>query len=129
MPMYRLVDLPPDLRCVHLNRLRKGERKWEPEKAVLDDPQALRYSTGGLFPVVWWGDLRVAPDRSLLAGIYPGYLLEADGRVSPKGHVFFYRSTDEGRTWRVQGRIMYRPDLAADPRGEERHGFTEPRST
>lgn len=126
MPVYRLADLPADLRAVHLKRLPKGQEKWIAEQAVLDDPQALRYTTGGLFPVVWWGDVRVAGDQSLIAGIYPGYLIGEDGKVDPKGHVFFYRSIDNGHTWHVQGRIMYQPDLAADPRGRERHGWTEP---
>jgi hypothetical protein len=125
-PMYRLTDLPPELRVVHLKRLAKGAKEWSAEQARLDDPRALRYSTGGVFPIVWWGDLRVAPDGSILAGIYPGYRLRDDGTMDPKGNVFFYRSADAGRSWQVQGRILYSPDLAADPKGDARDGFTEP---
>lgn len=125
-PLYRLGDLPPELRVVHIKRFPKGGTSWVAEQARLDDPQALRYSTGGVFPMVWWGDLHVAPDGSILAGIYPGYRLRDDGTADPKDNVFFYRSADAGRSWQVQGRILYQPDLAADPKGNERDGFTEP---
>ncbi len=126
LDVYRLEDLPEDLRTVHQVRQAKGTDRWKAELADLVDPQALRYTISGLFPVVWWGDVRVAPDRSLLAEIYPAYLLRGDGTVDPKGGVFFYRSTDNGHTWTVQGRIPYQPDLTADPKGNERGGFTEP---
>lgn len=124
--LYRLTELPPELRVVCLNRLAKGAKSWAPEQAALDDPQALRYSTQGLFPIVWWGDVRVAADGSVIAGIYPGYRLRDDGSVDPKGGVFFYRSTDNGHSWRIQGRIPYQPDLTADPPAHRRGGYTEP---
>jgi hypothetical protein len=124
--LYRLSELPPEVQGVCLSRLAKGQTQAVSERAVLDDPQALRYSLHELFPIVWWGDLHVARDGSIVAGIYPGYRLRDDGSVDPKGGVFFYRSTDAGRSWKIQGRIPYQPDLAADPRGGERMGFTEP---
>jgi len=124
--LYRLSELPPEVQGVCLSRIANGQTKAVPERAVLDDPQALRYSLQGLFPIVWWGDLRVARDGSVVAGIYPGFLLREDDTVDPKCGVFFYHSIDAGRSWTIQGRIPYQPDLAADPRGAERMGFTEP---
>ena len=124
--LYKLSELPPEVQGVCLSRIAKGQTRAIPERAILNDPQALRYSLYELFPIVWWGDLRVARDGSILAGIYPGYRLRDDGSVDPKGGVFFYRSTDAGRSWKTQGRIPYQPDLRADPRGDERMGFTEP---
>ncbi len=124
--LYRLSELPPEVQGVCLSRIAKGQTKAVSERAILDDPQALRYSLQDLFPIVWWGDLRVARDGSIIAGIYPGYRLRDDGSVDPKGGVFFYRSTDAGRSWKIQGRIPYQPDLVADPRGGERMGYTEP---
>jgi len=121
--LYRLRDLPAPLNRVWLSRRKKGAREWVEEHSRIDDPLALRYSLRGLFPIVWWGDLRVAPDGSLLAGVYPGYL---EGQDRFPCNVFFYRSQDFGRTWRVQGRILYQPDLEADPQGASRDGFTEP---
>lgn len=121
--LYRVRELPEALRAVYLARLRRGSGAWQEERAAMFDEEALRYSLEGLFPIVWWGDMRVARDKSLLTGIYPGLL---DGDAAHKWGVFFYRSTDEGRSWRIQGRIRYQPDLEADPQAEGRDGFSEP---
>jgi len=124
---YKLSDLPRMLQGVYLNRLVKGEITRTAEHVTLEDPQAVRYTDSGLFPVVWWGDMRIAADGSVIAGIYPGFYLNEKGKVDPSG-IFFYRSTDEGHTWKIQGRIPYEPDLVADPKGDKRLalGFTEP---
>lgn len=124
--MYRLAELPARLKTIRLKRFPKGSDTAKTEHAALDDPIALRYSIYDLFPIVWWGDMHVLSDGSVLAGIYPGYRLLDDGKADPKGNVFFYRSTDNGRSWKVQGRIPYQPDLEADPKGNERGGYTEP---
>jgi hypothetical protein len=124
--MYRPSDLPRKLRTIRISRLPKGSDERKIEHAWVDDPQALRYSIRDVFPIIWWGDLRLAPDGSILAGIYPGSLLCEDGSLDPKRHVFFYRSTDFGRTWKVQGRTLYQPDLKADTKGDQRDGFSEP---
>ena len=125
--LYKLSELPEILQGVYLNRLAKGGTSWVTEHNVLDDPQAVRYTISGLFPLVWWGDMHIASDGSIIAGIYPGFYLNPQGGVDPSG-ILFYRSTDEGRTWKIQGRIPYEPDLATDPNGDKRlaFGFTEP---
>jgi hypothetical protein len=125
-PLYRLSELPPEIQGVCLSRLAKGSTQWVAERAALDDPQALRYSLIDLFPIIWWGNMHIASDGSVIAGIYPGFRLRDDGAADPKGGVFFYRSTDAGHSWKIQGRIPYQPDLAADAKGAERMGFTEP---
>ena len=124
--MYKLTDLPARLKTIRLKRFPKGSDAAKVEHAALNDPMALRYSIYDLFPIVWWGDMHVLHDGSALAGIYPGYRLLDDGTADPKGNVFFYRSTDDGRSWTIQGRILYQPDLKADPKGNERGGYTEP---
>jgi hypothetical protein len=124
--LYRLSELPHELQGVCQSRLPKGETRWVSERATLDDPQALRYSLSGLFPIVWWGDVRVVRDGSVMAGIYPGYRLTDDGKADPKGGIFFYRSIDNAHSWRIQGRIPYQPEPGSDPQGAERMGFTEP---
>jgi hypothetical protein len=123
---YRLHDLPENRQGVYLKRLKKGETVWKEEHASLYDPDAARYSLSGLVPVVWWGDVRVAADGSLIAGIYPGFLIGKDGLTDPKSAVFFYRSTDGGHSWRIQGRISYQADPNADPQADKRSGFSEP---
>ncbi|QKJ32624.1 exo-alpha-sialidase [Mucilaginibacter mali] len=123
---YRLNDLPADCQAVYLKRLKKGETEWKDEKATLADPNAARHTTAGLLPVIWWGDMHVAADGSLIAGVYPGTLVNDEGKLVPKSNVFFYRSTDNGHSWNIQGRLMYQADILADAKGNKRMGFTEP---
>jgi hypothetical protein len=122
---YRHADLPPELQGVPQARLPAGEREWMPERARLDDPELLRYSVEGVFPVVWWGDVHQGAEGALLAVVYPARMTGADF-----AHVqcVCYRSADAGRSWQVQGRILYRPDLVADPQAAKRDGFSEPAS-
>lgn len=124
---YRMRDLPDALQGVYIDRLSNGETRWKIDHATLNDPQAVRYSRVGLFPVVWWGDLQRAEDGSVIAGMYPAHVQEPSGEIRPSG-ITFYRSADEGRTWEVLSRVPYQPDLTVDPKGNERlvFGFTEP---
>ncbi len=124
--LYRLGDLSPKLSTIRISRIAKGSTEPRIEHAALDDPQALRYSLRDVFPIVWWGDMHVVSDGSVIAGIYPGRYVRDDGTIEDKGGVFFYRSTDSGRSWKIQGRITYQPDLKADPIGDKRGGYTEP---
>jgi len=124
--LYKLSELPAALRPVWLSRMARGSSEWVQEQAVLNDPLALRYSLRELFPIVWWGDMEVAPDGSLIAGIYPGYL---EGQKGFYWNTFFYVSRDNGKSWNVQGRILYEPDAAADPHSATRDGFSEPAFT
>jgi hypothetical protein len=123
---YRLHDLPESRQGVFFSRLKKGETEWKEEHASLNDPKAARYSLAGLVPVVWWGDMHIASDGSVIAGVYPGFLIGEDGLADPRSGVFFYRSTDNGHSWTIQGRIPYAGDMAADSKADKRMGFTEP---
>lgn len=126
---YKMDELPEKLQGVYLKRMVKGGDSWANEHAKLHDPLAVRYTDSGMFPVVWWGDMYVAPDGSIIAGIYPGFYLDENNDVPPSG-VLFYRSSDNGHTWNIQGRIPYQPDLRSDPNGDRRValGYTEPAS-
>lgn len=123
---YRLSELPESCRGIYFDRFIKNGHSWRIEKADLKDPHAVRSVARGLLPIIWWGDMHIAADGSLIAGVYPGSYVGDDGKIAPHGGVFFYRSTDGGRSWNVQGRIFYSPDLAKDPKGNKRGGFTEP---
>ena len=121
--IYRMRDLEPEFRLIFFDRYRRGASAWERESTPLDDPKGFRYSVSGLFPRIWWGDMRLAPDQSLVAVVYPA--LDRIGKTfyhSPA----CYRSLDQGKSWRRRGRIRYLPDLAADPVGKQRGGFGEP---
>lgn len=124
---YKISELPDVLQGIYLNRLAKKATSWTLEHGILEDSMAVRYSQSGLFPLVWWGDMQIAADGSIITGIYPGFYLNEKGEVDPSG-VLFYRSTDEGHTWKLQGRIPYQPDMKTDINGDKRltFGFTEP---
>jgi hypothetical protein len=125
--LYKMSELPEQLQGVYLSRMAKGTDSWRVEHAVLNDPKAVRYTDNDWFPIVWWGDMRVAADGSIIAGMYPDFHMDENNKVAPSG-VGFYRSTDQGRTWDVRGRIPYVFDPAVDPNGSKRlvFGFTEP---
>lgn len=125
--LYKMNELPEKLQGVYISRRKKGETKSTVEHAVLHDPLAVRYHRQGLFPVVWWGDMHLADDENIIAGVYPGFSLAEDGNVNASG-VFFYRSTDNGKSWDILSRIPYRPDPEADPEGKKRliRGYHEP---
>lgn len=124
--LYRLDDLPARLRTIRISRIAKGTSERVIQHTSLFDPQALRGGGPEIFPIIWWGDMRVASDGSVIAGIYPGRYTRDDGTYDSKCAVFFYRSTDFGHSWKIQGRILYQPDLKADDKGDKRGGFTEP---
>lgn len=118
--LYRLRDLAAELRLIFFQRFAGG--KWAQESTALSDASALRYVVQGRFPRIWWGDMRVAANGSLLAVTYP---FIADQQPFRFG-VAAWRSTDSGHTWQLRGRIPYQPDPAADDKADARDGFTEP---
>lgn len=119
---YLMDSLPNDLQGIYLNRV-MANHKSERIHAKLNDPGVLRYAIGNLMPIVWWGDVKILADHSLVAGIYPGYYLDSLGHVMSSG-VSFYRSEDEGQSWTILGKIPFQPDGIADKRGDSR--FDEP---
>lgn len=123
---YRLQDLPESCQGIYFDRLLPNAKEWKLEKAVLNDPNAARNSLRGHIPIIWWGDIHHAKDGSLIAGVYPGFYVDNNNNALPKHNVFFYRSTDNGKSWNVQGRIFYEPDSLTDKKANSRMGFTEP---
>lgn len=123
---YRLKDMPDGRNGVYIKRLAKGSDKWKLEQASLDDPKGVRYSSRDLVPVVWWGDIHTMKDKSLVAGVYPGYYLKDNQEVDKQMAVVFYRSTDNGHSWKVQGRIPFTPDVTVDSMFKDRIGYSEP---
>lgn len=120
---YRHDELPSELQGVPSARMSEGETTWKKERARLDDPKLLRFSTEGVFPVTCWGDVHLTPDNALVAVVYPSRI---EGDDFNHMHSVCYRSDDNGHTWQAQGRLLYRPDKTADPLAAKRDGFTEP---
>jgi hypothetical protein len=123
---YKMQDLPEIAQAIYFDRKGQHDTAWKTEKATLTDPRAARYTLRGNLPIIWWGDLRKAADGSIIAGVYPGFYVKDDGKADSFHHVFFYRSTDAGRSWNVRGRVFYEVDTAVDKRAAKRMGFTEP---
>jgi hypothetical protein len=123
---YRLKDLPESCQGIYFDRLAPNSTEWKLEKAGLTDPNAARHALRGQMPVIWWGDIHQAKDSSLIAGVYPGFYIDENNVAQPKHHVFFYRSTDRGKNWNIQGRIFYTADSTADKKYNARMGYTEP---
>jgi hypothetical protein len=123
---YRMQGLPAKAQGIYFDRLTAGETSWKTVPATLTDPQAARYTLRGNLPIIWWGDMHLAADKSIVAGVYPGFYVGTNGKADPFHHIFFYRSTDNGNNWNIQGRIFYKPNLTIDIKGEKRMGFTEP---
>ncbi len=125
---YRHSEIPEALQGVYIKRFASGGGNFTIEHSQLDDSLSVRYSNTVLFPVVWWGDMHAARDKSIIAGIYPVFYLNEKQEVDPSG-IVFYRSTDGAHTWKVQGRIPYQPDLKLDAKNEGKRltfGYSEP---
>ncbi|MCB1104993.1 MAG: exo-alpha-sialidase [Opitutaceae bacterium] len=122
---YLHRELPAELQGVPLARWDAAAQCWQTERARLDDPDLLRASAEGVFPVVWWGDVNLAPDGSLIGVVYPARL---EGTEFAHWHCGCYRSVDGGRSWQLAGRILYRPDSTIDCHAAQRDGFSEPAS-
>jgi len=110
---YKMNELPQPLQGCYMKRMVKGSTSWTIEQEILNDPQLVRAPSADLFPVVWFGDMRLANDGSIITGIYPTQFLIGERKLN-LGCVSFYRSSDEGHTWEVQGRLLV-PDQATDP--------------
>ncbi|MGV8090507.1 MAG: BACON domain-containing protein [Mangrovibacterium sp.] len=123
---YRMNDLPYELQGVYINYYDPAG-KYSRIHSTLDDQNVVRYASGELFPIVWWGDMKLLPDNSIVIGIYPAFYENEYGGVNASG-VSFYRSSNNGMTWKIKGKIPYTPDLATDPNGNRRlaFGYTEP---
>lgn len=124
--IYEYDKLPAQLQGTYQSRMKKGQTNYVGERGTLVHSKLARYADGNLFPVVWWGDIQETTD-GVYTGTYPAFEVNAAGKVDPSG-VFFYKSTDFGKTWVKQGSIPYQPDLALDPNGDKRYalGWTEP---
>ncbi len=122
-PLFSWHELPESLQGIPVGLFEKGE--WKCFRGACPVKDDLRAPVEGVLPVIFFGNLRQATDGSVLAGVYPNYCLREDGSVDTKCSIAFYRTTDLGQNWSLQGRIFYQPDNSYDPLGEIRRGFTE----
>jgi hypothetical protein len=129
--LYATESLDRSLRACYLYRLKAGRAEWTREAVdVVGTPDLPRYVTEGVFPIPWFDNLRLGPDKALYAERYghrEGTRERTYGALTSRWRqtIVIYRSADAGRTWSVQGEIPYAGDPAADPQWDKRAGFTE----
>src|SRR5690606_55716 len=123
---WKVEQLPEELQGVYINRRVTGSDQWALEHNKISEANMVRYSDNNLLPLVWWGDMKLEKEGSIVAGVYPGFTF-VNGTVPPSD-VAFYRSQDGGRSWSFIGRIPYDYDPVKDPNGGQRLalGWTEP---
>jgi hypothetical protein len=125
--LYRHDELPDMFRGVYINYWDKNGTYSLIHAELEDSQRLLRYADGGLFPVVWWGDMKALPDGSIVIIPYPIFYENETGGVDPSC-VSLYRSFNQGMTWTVRGTIPYKHDPQWDLNGDKRKtfGWTEP---
>lgn len=119
---FKEEELPYDLRGFYLNRV-DANGKTTMIHAKLNDPGLLRYAINGDMPIVWWGNIKELSNDTLVAGVYPTFYLDKDGKVT-RVCVSFYESNDEGKAWNILSRIPFVYDGIANVRGNK--SFDEP---
>ena len=124
---YDMSYLPDEFQGVYYNYWSKATRESKNVHGRLIDSCLIRYAIDGLMPVVWWGDIKEMADGTLIAGTYPSYYADERGKVLPSG-VSFYKSTDNGRNWVIQGKIPFQTFNKDTDRKKNRkaNGFEEP---
>lgn len=119
---YQLEKLPKELQNIYFN-LWNEERKSKLVSSVVEDPGLLRYAIDNLMPIVWWGNIKQIKDESLIAGVYPCFYQEKEYGPAYEA-VSFYRSIDEGKTWKYVSKILFQNNGNTYTRGEK--SFDEP---
>lgn len=124
---YPIEKLPEAFQGAYLSRRDLKTGKTTLIHSNITDPGALRPAIDGLMPVVWRGNIKQLNDGSLLAGVYSVYYPDGKGGVLP-GAIGFYRSTDGGNNWTIQGHIPYSIDEIVDTLTDKESivGFSEP---
>lgn len=124
---YSIDELPEDFQGAYLSKRDLKSGKTNLVHAKVHDSLGLRPAIDGLMPVVWRGNIKQLDDGSLLAGVYSVFYPDGKGGVLP-GAIGFYRSTDDGHNWYIQGHIPYYIDERIDSLTdkEKLSGFSEP---
>lgn len=121
---FRGEEVPPELTGWQFARLPAGQTAWRTEQGRVEAANEVRLISEGRMPRQWFWTMRLAPDGSLW-GVHYEYRVHAEP-ASIRCCAVFYRSVDDGRTWKQHGAIPYTGDPSADPLWRERDGFTEP---
>lgn len=97
-------DLPDKFKGIYINYFHKDSK--DTFHATVKNDSLIRYSVKGMMSTFWFGKLmRYGSD--LYACIYPSFYADINGHLEPMT-VSFYKSSDSGRTWNIQGHIDYK---------------------
>ena len=122
-------------------RLKDGEQtaqieyspvEWNYRTIRVFNPSSIYGSMTGCLlenPALYEGaaKIKIAPDGSLyLAHYKPSPCNPYTGRFEKFSAVFLFRSTDNGKSWKLHGHIPYQPDLEKDEFAYLHGGFYEP---
>lgn len=120
---YRERDLPNKFKGVYVNYFHDNTQSSF--HAKVNNENLIRVSINGKLATFWFGKLLEKND-DLYACVYPSYYTDDNGNVNPIA-ISFYKSSDLGHSWDLQGKIDYKvkqiyyPDL-----GLNKKGFSEP---
>ena len=103
---YEESKLPEELRGVYFQSYDINIKKYSRFHAEVFDPGLLRDSIDGKCIVMWWGDMKLLCDNSIVAGIYPTYYKNTRDSVS-RSAVSFYNSVDNGLHWKLLSKIPF----------------------
>lgn len=120
---YRQELLPQELQGAYLSLWSRSNNSANDIHAEVNDPGMLKFAIQNLMPLTFWGKIEELEDGSLIIGVQ-SYYLDSEGDVALSG-VSFYRSTDGGKKWVIQGKIPYDVDPART-KFDGRDGFCEP---
>ncbi len=124
---YLESELPEDLKGVYFNKWNEKRDKSELIHSSIEDEGLLRSASNNLMPIVWWGKMKELKDESIVAGVYGGFYQNANRDVL-RSSISFYKSIDEGKHWKVIGKIPYQMGGANCESFvfDGNDGFTEP---
>jgi len=102
----------------------KKDNHWNIENIKVDANGLLMTNTQGVFPSPFFWQLTKAPDGSIFA---PMYKIMHNNLVANKYcSAIYFKSTDNGKTFKIFSTIDYNPPYDKDSLSELRYGFTEP---
>ena len=99
----------------------KNTRSWTQMQSPVYDPGACVHAVGKWLSVALYGNFINLSDGSLLACVYGVHYAQSGNILD--GGATFYRSTNEGQSWTVQGKIPFETNLTLDPNASGRRTY------
>ncbi len=121
---FDYTKVPEEYRGLYIEKTRPG-KPMKIEKVSVELPDFTMYTSEGVFPTLYFHQIKKGPANSLWTFLYKHYI-KPDGKISEYGASWFHKSTDNGRTWEYMSRVPYEFNAEKDPEASKRYGFGEP---